>query len=125
MRTLSRSLFTHLILQSEVTVLTFQSCILPWSLAVILNLLDSPTPLLYNADSGIRVKSGTVNDPIKPQASRTINSSCGEQRRFTAHGGSQSPWDLYGISIALRSLSRSLSTRLILSGHLITRYSLA
>ena len=33
-------------------------------------------------------------------------------------------WDLYGSSIALRSLSRSLSTRLILSGHLITRYPL-
>ena len=93
------------------------------SLAVILNLLDSPTPLLYNADSGIRVKSGTVNDPIKPQASRTINSSCGEQRQLRHTG------DLYRVKISIalaihsldliRSLDHSLFARLIPAGAVV------
>ena len=107
---LSRSLFIRLILQSEATAPSFHV-----PLAVILNLLDSPTPLLYNADSGIRVKSGTVNDPMKLHASRTVNSSCGEQRRFTAHGRSLSRGIYCRTEISMGFLSRSLSSRLIYS----------
>ena len=43
---------------------------------------------------------------MKLHAFRTVNSSCGEQRQFTAHGGSL--WDFYRVKISIALAIRSL-----------------